>query len=145
MEINLLIPPFFIFAWIDLYCDVQYEYNAALSFTVLLSWLATLCFVSVGLDTFVSTLRNGSRRIKSPFPCVTPCLWFSPVLHRFPLYSRGERFHFEYGVYLLNKNIAQVIYKHTWTSQMFATNVCIKIYYDKIEDLRIMKEEKVTL
>uniref|UniRef100_H3CDN0 UV radiation resistance associated gene n=3 Tax=Tetraodon nigroviridis TaxID=99883 RepID=H3CDN0_TETNG len=25
----------------------------------------------------------------------------------FPLYSRGERFHFEYGVYLLNKNIAQ--------------------------------------
>uniref|UniRef100_A0A4W4FY38 C2 domain-containing protein n=1 Tax=Electrophorus electricus TaxID=8005 RepID=A0A4W4FY38_ELEEL len=26
----------------------------------------------------------------------------------FPLYSRGERFHFEYGVYLLNKNIAQV-------------------------------------
>ncbi|TNN76932.1 hypothetical protein EYF80_012778 [Liparis tanakae] len=26
----------------------------------------------------------------------------------FPLYPRGERFHFEYGVYLLNKNIAQV-------------------------------------
>uniref|UniRef100_A0A8C3AJ43 UV radiation resistance associated gene n=1 Tax=Cyclopterus lumpus TaxID=8103 RepID=A0A8C3AJ43_CYCLU len=25
----------------------------------------------------------------------------------FPLYPRGERFHFEYGVYLLNKNIAQ--------------------------------------
>ncbi|TWW74099.1 hypothetical protein D4764_14G0001000 [Takifugu flavidus] len=31
-------------------------------------------------------------------------LWIHEV---FPLYSRGERFHFEYGVYLLNKNIAQ--------------------------------------
>uniref|UniRef100_A0A4W4FY33 C2 domain-containing protein n=1 Tax=Electrophorus electricus TaxID=8005 RepID=A0A4W4FY33_ELEEL len=30
----------------------------------------------------------------------------------FPLYSRGERFHFEYGVYLLNKNIAQLRYQH---------------------------------
>ncbi|XP_037544075.1 UV radiation resistance-associated gene protein [Nematolebias whitei] len=29
-----------------------------------------------------------------------------------PLYSRGERFHFEYGVYLLNKNIAQLRYQH---------------------------------
>lgn len=33
---------------------------------------------------------------------------------RFPLYQRGERFHFEYGVYLLNKNIAQVN-EHTTT------------------------------
>ncbi|KAM4620537.1 UV radiation resistance-associated gene protein [Polymixia lowei] len=30
----------------------------------------------------------------------------------FPLYPRGERFHFEYGVYLLNKNIAQLRYQH---------------------------------
>ncbi|XP_013863378.1 UV radiation resistance-associated gene protein [Austrofundulus limnaeus] len=29
-----------------------------------------------------------------------------------PLYPRGERFHFEYGVYLLNKNIAQLRYQH---------------------------------
>lgn len=41
-------------------------------------------------------------------PCVMPYLCVSFVFHRFPLYSRGERFHFEYGVYLLNKNIAQV-------------------------------------
>ncbi|XP_062392579.1 UV radiation resistance-associated gene protein [Sardina pilchardus] len=30
----------------------------------------------------------------------------------FPLYPRGERFQFEYGVYLLNKNIAQLRYQH---------------------------------
>ncbi|KAJ7996738.1 hypothetical protein DPEC_G00240140 [Dallia pectoralis] len=30
----------------------------------------------------------------------------------FPLYSRGERFQFEYGVYLINKNIAQLRYQH---------------------------------
>lgn len=31
--------------------------------------------------------------------------------HRFPLYSKGkEKFQFNYGVYLLNKNIAQVSY-----------------------------------
>ncbi|XP_076875570.1 UV radiation resistance-associated gene protein [Brachyhypopomus gauderio] len=30
----------------------------------------------------------------------------------FPLYTRGERFQFEYGVYLLNKNIAQLRYQH---------------------------------
>lgn len=34
----------------------------------------------------------------------------------FPLYSRGERFHFEYGVYLLNKNIAQLRYQHGLTT-----------------------------
>uniref|UniRef100_A0A8C5CI43 UV radiation resistance associated gene n=1 Tax=Gadus morhua TaxID=8049 RepID=A0A8C5CI43_GADMO len=31
----------------------------------------------------------------------------------FPLYPRGERFHFEYAVYLLNKNIAQLRYQHS--------------------------------
>ncbi|KAJ8276582.1 hypothetical protein COCON_G00083340 [Conger conger] len=30
----------------------------------------------------------------------------------FPLYARGERYQFEYGVYLLNKNIAQLRYQH---------------------------------
>uniref|UniRef100_A0A672LTS6 UV radiation resistance-associated gene protein-like n=1 Tax=Sinocyclocheilus grahami TaxID=75366 RepID=A0A672LTS6_SINGR len=30
----------------------------------------------------------------------------------FPLFPRGERFQFEYGVYLLNKNIAQLRYQH---------------------------------
>ncbi|XP_028655951.1 UV radiation resistance-associated gene protein [Erpetoichthys calabaricus] len=30
----------------------------------------------------------------------------------FPLHPRGERFQFEYGVYLLNKNIAQLRYQH---------------------------------
>uniref|UniRef100_A0AAQ5ZC13 C2 domain-containing protein n=1 Tax=Amphiprion ocellaris TaxID=80972 RepID=A0AAQ5ZC13_AMPOC len=34
----------------------------------------------------------------------------------FPLYPRGERFHFEYGVYLLNKNIAQLRYQHGLTT-----------------------------
>uniref|UniRef100_A0A1A8L1Q7 UV radiation resistance associated protein n=2 Tax=Nothobranchius pienaari TaxID=704102 RepID=A0A1A8L1Q7_9TELE len=34
----------------------------------------------------------------------------------FPLYARGERFHFEYGVYLLNKNIAQLRYQHGLTT-----------------------------
>ncbi|XP_026227269.1 UV radiation resistance-associated gene protein [Anabas testudineus] len=34
----------------------------------------------------------------------------------FPLYPRGERFHFEYGVYLLNKNIAQLRYQHSLTT-----------------------------
>ncbi|XP_076024867.1 UV radiation resistance-associated gene protein isoform X1 [Genypterus blacodes] len=34
----------------------------------------------------------------------------------FPLYLRGERFHFEYGVYLLNKNIAQLRYQHGLTT-----------------------------
>uniref|UniRef100_A0A3P8VYR4 UV radiation resistance associated gene n=1 Tax=Cynoglossus semilaevis TaxID=244447 RepID=A0A3P8VYR4_CYNSE len=34
----------------------------------------------------------------------------------FPLYQRGERFHFEYGVYLLNKNIAQLRYQHGLTT-----------------------------
>lgn len=33
--------------------------------------------------------------------------FFSPI--RFPLYPKGgEKLQFEYGVYLLNKNIAQV-------------------------------------
>nr|XP_020477728.1 UV radiation resistance-associated gene protein isoform X1 [Monopterus albus] len=34
----------------------------------------------------------------------------------FPLYTRGERFHFDYGVYLLNKNIAQLRYQHGLTT-----------------------------
>ncbi|XP_072302818.1 UV radiation resistance-associated gene protein [Eucyclogobius newberryi] len=34
----------------------------------------------------------------------------------FPLYPRGERFHFDYGVYLLNKNIAQLRYQHGLTT-----------------------------
>ncbi|XP_073335557.1 UV radiation resistance-associated gene protein [Pagrus major] len=34
----------------------------------------------------------------------------------FPLYSRGERFHFQYAVYLLNKNIAQLRYQHGLTT-----------------------------
>lgn len=34
----------------------------------------------------------------------------------FHLYPRGERFHFEYGVYLLNKNIAQLRYQHGLTT-----------------------------
>ncbi|XP_062870312.1 UV radiation resistance-associated gene protein isoform X2 [Trichomycterus rosablanca] len=34
----------------------------------------------------------------------------------FPLYPRGERFQFEYGVYLLNKNIAQLRYQHSLTT-----------------------------
>lgn len=46
------------------------------------------------------------------------------VFYRFPLYPRGERFHFEYGVYLLNKNIAQVIYEHT--SSIYK---CLQFFY----------------
>eukprot|EP00066_Takifugu_rubripes_P026003 XP_011615269.1 PREDICTED: UV radiation resistance-associated gene protein-like isoform X2 [Takifugu rubripes] len=42
-------------------------------------------------------------------------MWFLSF-SRFPLYSRGERFHFEYGVYLLNKNIAQLRYQHGLTT-----------------------------
>lgn len=66
-----------------------------------------------------------------------PCVPFSPVFHRFPLYPRGERFHFEYGVYLLNKNIAQVIYEHTYSAQMFTTNVWMETNYNTFDDLKV--------
>uniref|UniRef100_A0AAY4AM45 C2 domain-containing protein n=1 Tax=Denticeps clupeoides TaxID=299321 RepID=A0AAY4AM45_9TELE len=37
----------------------------------------------------------------------------------FPLYPRGERFQFDYGVYLLNKNIAQDFNPHAFLSVCF--------------------------
>uniref|UniRef100_A0A8C6LDE5 UV radiation resistance associated n=1 Tax=Nothobranchius furzeri TaxID=105023 RepID=A0A8C6LDE5_NOTFU len=43
----------------------------------------------------------------------------------FPLYSRGERFHFEYGVYLLNKNIAQV-WRHIHEKHSF--NYALRVF-----------------
>lgn len=77
--------------------------------------------------------------------CVTACLSFSPVFHRFPLYPRGERFHFEYGVYLLNKNIAQVIYEQTHSATMFVSVDGTNFWANKFEDHKILREENVLI
>uniref|UniRef100_A0A3B3C065 UV radiation resistance associated gene n=1 Tax=Oryzias melastigma TaxID=30732 RepID=A0A3B3C065_ORYME len=58
----------------------------------------------IGFSGSSSSLQDGAH------------LFLSFLFSRFPLYHRGERFHFEYGVYLLNKNIAQLRYQHGLTT-----------------------------
>uniref|UniRef100_A0AAR2INJ7 C2 domain-containing protein n=1 Tax=Pygocentrus nattereri TaxID=42514 RepID=A0AAR2INJ7_PYGNA len=60
------------------------------------------CFLHIPLR--YPLIQKGSR--SSVRDTITDKL--SEKEREFPLYPRGERFHFEYGVYLLNKNIAQV-------------------------------------
>uniref|UniRef100_A0A672YYA5 C2 domain-containing protein n=1 Tax=Sphaeramia orbicularis TaxID=375764 RepID=A0A672YYA5_9TELE len=69
------------------------------------------CFLQIPLRYPV--IHKGSR--SSIKDTITDRL--SEKEREFPLYPRGERFHFEYGVYLLNKNIAQVINQPTSHSQ----------------------------
>ncbi|TNM84526.1 hypothetical protein fugu_008704 [Takifugu bimaculatus] len=68
------------------------------------------CFLQIPLRYPV--MHKGSR--SSIKDTITDRL--SEKEREFPLYSRGERFHFEYGVYLLNKNIAQLRYQHGLTT-----------------------------
>lgn len=86
------------------YYDIQYGSSAVIELTML-CWLVCVC--TKALNTFVFLLVITCS-------CLMLTFSFSPIFHRFPLYPRGERFHFEYGVYLLNKNIAQVIHEHTF-------------------------------
>ncbi|XP_066514833.1 UV radiation resistance-associated gene protein-like [Hoplias malabaricus] len=60
------------------------------------------CFLQIPLRYPI--IHRGSRSVVRD--TITDKL--SEKEREFPLYPRGERFHFEYGVYLLNKNIAQV-------------------------------------
>ncbi|KAI5614333.1 UV radiation resistance-associatedprotein isoform X1 [Silurus asotus] len=64
------------------------------------------CFLQIPLRYPI--VHRGSR--SSVRDTITDKL--SEKEREFPLYPRGERFHFEYGVYLLNKNIAQLRYQH---------------------------------
>ncbi|KAF5888049.1 UV radiation resistance-associated protein, partial [Clarias magur] len=64
------------------------------------------CFLQVPLRYPI--MQRGSR--SSVRDTITDKL--SEKEREFPLYPRGERFQFEYGVYLLNKNIAQLRYQH---------------------------------
>ncbi|XP_060765121.1 UV radiation resistance-associated gene protein isoform X2 [Neoarius graeffei] len=64
------------------------------------------CFLQIPLRYPI--MHRGSR--SSVRDTITDKL--SEKEREFPLYPRGERFHFEYGVYLLNKNIAQLRYQH---------------------------------
>ncbi|XP_069046081.1 UV radiation resistance-associated gene protein isoform X1 [Lepisosteus oculatus] len=64
------------------------------------------CFLQIPLRYPV--IHKGSR--SSIKDTITDKL--SEKEREFPLYPRGERFQFEYGVYLLNKNIAQLRYQH---------------------------------
>lgn len=66
--------------------------------------LHALCFLSE-LFMLVYVLALPSTPLLFVYETV---LFLVYVCGRFPLYPRGERFQFEYGVYLLNKNIAQV-------------------------------------
>uniref|UniRef100_A0A8C7X9T4 UV radiation resistance associated gene n=1 Tax=Oryzias sinensis TaxID=183150 RepID=A0A8C7X9T4_9TELE len=68
------------------------------------------CFLQIPLRYPV--IQKGSR--SSIKDTITDRL--SEREREFPLYHRGERFHFEYGVYLLNKNIAQLRYQHGLTT-----------------------------
>uniref|UniRef100_A0A672YXF9 C2 domain-containing protein n=2 Tax=Sphaeramia orbicularis TaxID=375764 RepID=A0A672YXF9_9TELE len=68
------------------------------------------CFLQIPLRYPV--IHKGSR--SSIKDTITDRL--SEKEREFPLYPRGERFHFEYGVYLLNKNIAQLRYQHGLTT-----------------------------
>ncbi|MBN3280323.1 UVRAG protein, partial [Polyodon spathula] len=68
--------------------------------------LMVSCFLQVPLRYPV--VHKGSR--SSIKDNITDQL--SEKEREFPLYPRGERFQFEYGVYLLNKNIAQLRYQH---------------------------------
>ncbi|RVE63454.1 hypothetical protein OJAV_G00136420, partial [Oryzias javanicus] len=68
------------------------------------------CFLQIPLRYPV--IHKGSR--SSIKDTITDRL--SEKEREFPLYHRGERFHFEYGVYLLNKNIAQLRYQHGLTT-----------------------------
>lgn len=54
-------------------------------------------------------LRNSTTVVKMEIVLVLLENWFSFIFCRFPLYPKGgEKLQFDYGVYLLNKNIAQV-------------------------------------
>uniref|UniRef100_A0A8C7FC75 UV radiation resistance associated gene n=1 Tax=Oncorhynchus kisutch TaxID=8019 RepID=A0A8C7FC75_ONCKI len=64
------------------------------------------CFLQIPLRYPV--IHKGSR--SSIKDTITDKL--SEKEREFPLYPRGERFQFEYGVYLINKNIAQLRYQH---------------------------------
>uniref|UniRef100_A0A4W5LSK8 UV radiation resistance associated gene n=1 Tax=Hucho hucho TaxID=62062 RepID=A0A4W5LSK8_9TELE len=64
------------------------------------------CFLQIPLRYPV--VHKGSR--SSIKDTITDKL--SEKEREFPLYPRGERFQFEYGVYLINKNIAQLRYQH---------------------------------
>ncbi|XP_014052840.2 UV radiation resistance-associated gene protein isoform X1 [Salmo salar] len=77
----------------------------ALGFTAHLVLMIS-CFLQIPLRYPV--IHKGSR--SSIKDTITDKL--SEKEREFPLYPRGERFQFEYGVYLINKNIAQLRYQH---------------------------------
>uniref|UniRef100_A0A4W5NJR1 UV radiation resistance associated gene n=1 Tax=Hucho hucho TaxID=62062 RepID=A0A4W5NJR1_9TELE len=71
------------------------------------------CFLQIPLRYPV--IHKGSR--SSIKDTITDKL--SEKEREFPLYPRGERFQFEYGVYLINKNIAQV---RPWTTHTYLSD-----------------------
>ncbi|XP_061607236.1 UV radiation resistance-associated gene protein isoform X3 [Phyllopteryx taeniolatus] len=113
--IDVANPPDYIICGVKLPNSEDFQAKDDGSVAVALGYTAHLvmmisCFLQIPLRYPV--IHKGSR--SSIKDTITDRL--TEKEREFPLYPRGERFHFEYGVYLLNKNIAQLRYQHGLTT-----------------------------
>uniref|UniRef100_A0AAY4AHP9 C2 domain-containing protein n=1 Tax=Denticeps clupeoides TaxID=299321 RepID=A0AAY4AHP9_9TELE len=97
--------PFFVCVCVYVAAKDDGSLAVALGYTAHLVLMIS-CFLQIPLRYPV--IHKGSR--SSIKDTITDKL--TEKEREFPLYPRGERFQFDYGVYLLNKNIAQLRYQH---------------------------------